>query len=187
LLEGLDGVDKMSKSKNNYIGIKDEPNEMFAKVLSISDDLMWRWYPLLSFKTAQEVEQLKSQIAAGLNPKVVKVALANEITSRFHGPAAALRAEEDFALRSKGGIPSEIPQMNLSMQEGQTTFSIGALLRATGLASSAGEGNRLIDGAGVKINGQVISDKGLKLDVGVYTVQVGKRKFLELTLSAADA
>jgi tyrosyl-tRNA synthetase len=184
LLEGLDGVDKMSKSKNNYIGIKDEPNDMFAKVLSISDDLMWRWYPLLSFKTAQEVEQLKNQIAAGLNPKTVKVALANEITSRFHGLAAAARAEEDFALRSKGGVPAEIPQMTLPMPAGQTTFSLGALLRASGLASSAGEGNRLIDGAGVKIDGQVISDKGLKLGVGTYTLQVGKRKFLQLTLHA---
>jgi tyrosyl-tRNA synthetase len=184
LLEGLDGVDKMSKSKNNYIGIKDEPNDMFAKVLSISDDLMWRWYPLLSFKTVQEVEQLKNQIAAGLNPKTVKVALANEITSRFHGLAAAARAEEDFALRSKGGVPAEIPQMTLPMPAGQTTFSLGALLRASGLASSAGEGNRLIDGAGVKIDGQVISDKGLKLGVGTYTLQVGKRKFLQLTLHA---
>ena len=182
LLEGLDGVDKMSKSKNNYIGIKDEPNSMFAKVLSISDDLMWRWYPLLSFQSEQQVQNLKDQIAAGANPKDAKVALATEITSRFHGAQAAAKALDDFVLRSKGGIPDDLPEQSLRLPEGSAGMGLGALLKACGLAASSGEGNRLIDGGGVRIDGTVISDKGLKLGAGTYTLQVGKRKFVRLTL-----
>lgn len=182
LLEGLDGVDKMSKSKNNYIGIKDEPNTMFAKVLSISDDLMWRWYPLLSFQSEQQVQQLKDQIAAGANPKDAKVALATEITSRFHGASAAAKALDDFVLRSKGGIPDVVPEQSLGLPEGSTEMGLGALLKSSGLAASTGEGNRLIDGGGVRIDGTVVSDKGLKLGAGTYTLQVGKRKFVRVTL-----
>ena len=180
LLEGLDGVDKMSKSKNNYIGIAEDANTMFAKVLSISDVLMWRWYTLLSFKSLAEIEALKQEIAGGRNPKDAKVMLAKEITARFHSAAAADAAEQDFINRSKGGIPDEIPEVSLS----GAPMGIGALLKAAGLAPSGSEANRLIDGGGVRIDGAVISDKGLKVEAGSHVVQVGKRKFARVTLSA---
>jgi tyrosyl-tRNA synthetase len=180
LLEGLDGVDKMSKSKNNYIGIAEDANTMFAKVLSISDVLMWRWYTLLSFKSLAEIEALKQEIAGGRNPKDAKVMLAKEITTRFHSAAAADAAEQDFINRSKGGIPDEIPEVLLS----GAPMGIGALLKAAGLAPSTTEAGRLIDGGGVRIDGAVISDKGLKVEAGSHVVQVGKRKFARVTLSA---
>jgi tyrosyl-tRNA synthetase len=180
LLEGLDGVDKMSKSKNNYIGIAEDANTMFAKVLSISDVLMWRWYTLLSFKSLAEIEALKQEIAGGRNPKDAKVMLAKEITTRFHSAAAADAAEQDFINRSKGGIPDEIPEVLLS----GAPMGIGALLKAAGLAPSTTEAGRLIDGGGVRIDGAVISDKGLKIEAGSHVVQVGKRKFARVTLSA---
>jgi tyrosyl-tRNA synthetase len=179
LLEGLDGVEKMSKSKNNYIGITEEPNTMFAKVLSISDTLMWRWYTLLSFKSLAEIEALKQEVAGGRNPKDAKVMLAKEITARFHSAAAADAAEQDFINRSKGGVPDQIPEVSLS----GAPMGIAALLNAAGLVASNGEGNRLIDGGGVRIDSSVVSDKGLKLGAGVYVVQVGKRKFARVTLS----
>jgi tyrosyl-tRNA synthetase len=179
LLEGLDGVEKMSKSKNNYIGISEAPNTMFAKVLSISDVLMWRWYTLLSFKSMADIEALKKDIEGGRNPKDAKVALAKEITSRFHGAAAAESAEQDFINRSKGGVPDEIPEVSLS----GAPMGIGALLKAAGLAPSTSEASRLIDGGGVRVDSSVVSDKGLKLDAGTFVVQVGKRKFARVTLS----
>jgi tyrosyl-tRNA synthetase len=179
LLEGLDGVDKMSKSKNNYIGISEAPNTMFAKVLSISDTLMWRWYTLLSFQSMAAIEALKQEVQGGRNPKDAKVALAKEITARFHGAAAAEAAEQDFINRSQGGIPELLDQVTLS----GAPMGIGALLKAAGLAPSTSEANRLIDGGGVRIDSAVISDKGLKLFVGTYVVQVGKRKFARVTLS----
>ena len=179
LLEGLDGIDKMSKSKNNYIGITEPANTMFAKVLSISDTLMWRWYTLLSFKTIAEIEALKSEVEGGRNPKDAKVMLAKEITTRFHSAAAAETAEQDFTNRSRGGVPDEIPEVTLS----GAPMGVGALLKAAGLVASSGEGNRLIDGGGVRIDGMVISDKGLKLDPGTRVLQVGKRKFARVTLS----
>ncbi|MGC4367948.1 tyrosine--tRNA ligase [Hydrogenophaga sp. R2] len=178
LLEGLDGVDKMSKSKGNYIGITEDPNTMFAKVLSISDTLMWRWYTLLSFRSMAEIEALKKEVEGGRNPKDAKVMLAKEITARFHSAAAADAAEQDFINRSKGGVPDEIPEVSLS----GVPMGIAALLKAAGLAPSSSEANRLIDGNGVRIDGTVISDKGLKLDAGTYVVQVGKRKFARVTL-----
>lgn len=180
LLEGLDGVDKMSKSKNNYIGITEDANTMFAKVLSISDVLMWRWYTLLSFKSMAEIEALKKEIEGGRNPKDAKVMLAKEITARFHSAAAADAAEQDFIHRSKGGIPDEIPEVSLS----GAPMGIGALLKAAGLAPSTTEAGRLIDGGGVRIDGAVVSDKGLKVEAGTVVVQVGKRKFARVTLSA---
>ncbi|MBS3997432.1 MAG: tyrosine--tRNA ligase [Hydrogenophaga sp.] len=183
LLEGLDGVEKMSKSKNNYIGITEEPNTMFAKVLSISDTLMWRWYTLLSFKSLAEIEALKQAVEQGANPKDAKVALAKELTARFHSAAAADAAEQDFINRSKGGIPDEIPELSLSLGEGGAPLGVAALLNAAGLVASNGEGNRLIDGGGVRIDSSVVGDKGLKLGAGVYVVQVGKRKFARVTLS----
>ena len=179
LLEGTDGVDKMSKSKNNYIGISEAPNTMFAKVLSISDELMWRWYTLLSFKSMAEIEALKREVDNGRNPKEAKVMLAKEITSRFHGAAAAEAAEQDFINRSKGGIPDDVAEVPLV----GAPMGIGALLKAAGLAPSTSEANRLIDGGGVRIDGQVVSDKGLKLEAGTFVVQVGKRKFARVTLA----
>ncbi|WP_219213511.1 tyrosine--tRNA ligase [Variovorax boronicumulans] len=178
LLEGLDGIEKMSKSKNNYIGLTEPANSMFAKVLSISDDLMWRWYTLLSFRSLAEIEALKAEIAGGRNPKDAKVALAKEITARFHDAAAADAAEQDFVNRSKGGVPDEIPEVSLS----GAPLGIAQLLKQAGLAASTSEGNRLIDGGGVRVDSTVVSDKGLKLEAGSYVVQVGKRKFARVLL-----
>ena len=182
LLVGLDGVDKMSKSKNNYIGITEDANTMFAKVLSISDTLMWDWYTLLSFKSLADIAALKAEVAAGRNPKDAKVALAKEITARFHSAAAADAAEQDFMNRSKGGVPDDITELNLPLPDG-APVGIAALLKLAGLAASTGEGNRLIDGGGVHVDSGVVSDKGLKLGAGVYVVQVGKRKFARVTLA----
>ena len=182
LLVGLDGVDKMSKSKNNYIGITEDANTMFAKVLSISDTLMWDWYTLLSFKSLADIAALKAEVAAGRNPKDAKVALAKEITARFHSAAAADAAEQDFMNRSKGGVPDDITELNLPLPDG-APVGIAALLKLAGLAASTGEGNRLIDGGGVRVDSGVVSDKGLKLGAGTYVVQVGERKFARVTLS----
>ena len=182
LLEGLDGVEKMSKSKNNYIGISEDPNTMFAKVLSISDVLMWKWFTLLSFKSEADIAALKAQVEGGRNPKDAKVALAKEITARFHSAAAADAAEQDFINRSKGGVPDEIAEVTLPLGEGGAALGIGALLKMAGLAASSGEGNRLIDGGGVRVDSSVVSDKGLKLGAGTYVVQVGKRKFARVTV-----
>ena len=179
LLEGLDGIEKMSKSKNNYIGIAEEPNSMFAKVLSISDTLMWRWYTLLSFQSEAAIAALKAEVAGGRNPKDAKVALAKEITARFHSAAAADAAEQDFINRSKGGVPDEIDEVTLT----GAPMGIAALLKAAGLAPSGSEATRLIDGGGVRVDSSVVSDKALKLEAGTYVVQVGKRKFARVTLS----
>ena len=179
LLVGLDGVDKMSKSKNNYIGITEDANTMFAKVLSISDELMWDWYTLLSFKSLAEIAALRAEIEAGGNPKHAKVALAKEITARFHSAEAADAAEQDFINRSKGGIPDDIPEISLP----GAPLGIGALVKQANLAASTGEANRLIDGGGVRVDGNVISDRALKLDAGTFVLQVGKRKFARVTLS----
>ncbi len=179
LLEGLDGIEKMSKSKNNYIGISEDANSMFAKVLSISDVLMWKWYALLSFKSEAEIAALQAKVALGANPKDAKVALAKEITARFHNAAAADAAEQDFINRSKGGVPDDIPEVALS----GAPMGIAALLKAAGLAPSGSEATRLIDGGGVRVDSSVVSDKALKLPAGVYVLQVGKRKFARVTLA----
>jgi tyrosyl-tRNA synthetase len=179
LLEGLDGVEKMSKSKGNYIGVTEAPNAMFAKVLSISDTLMWRWYTLLSFRSIAEIAALRAEVEAGRNPKDAKVALAKEITARFHSAAAAEAAEQDFVNRSKGGVPDEIAEVPLS----GAPLGIAQLLKQAGLAPSTSEGNRLIDGGGVRVDSSVVSDKGLKLEAGSYVVQVGKRKFARVILT----
>jgi tyrosyl-tRNA synthetase len=178
LLEGLDGVEKMSKSKNNYIGISEDANTMFAKVLSVSDVLMWKWFTLLSFRSEAEIAALKKDVEGGRNPKDAKVLLAKEITARFHSAAAADAAEQDFINRSKGGVPDEIPEVSLS----GAPLGIAALLKMAGLAASTGEGNRLIDGGGVRVDSSVVSDKSLKLGAGTYVVQVGKRKFARVSL-----
>ena len=179
LLEGIDGVEKMSKSKNNYIGISENANTMYSKVLSISDVLMWKWYMLLSFRSEADIAALKTEIEGGRNPKDAKVALAKEITARFHSAALADAAEQDFINRSKGGVPNEIEERAIS----GAPMGIGALLKAVGLATSGGDATRLIDGGGVRVDSDVVSDKALKLAAGTYVVQVGKRKFVRVTLS----
>jgi len=179
LLEGLDGVEKMSKSKNNYIGISEDANTMFAKVMSISDELMWRWFTLLSFQTIAQIESLKKEIQGGRNPRDAKVMLAKEITARFHSVALADLAEQDFVNRSKGGVPDQIAEVILT----GAPMGVGALLKAAGLAPSSSEANRIIDGSGVRIDSVVISDKALKVDAGTYVVQVGKRKFARVVLN----
>ena len=180
LLEGLDGVEKMSKSKGNYIGITEPANTMFAKVLSISDTLMWRWYTLLSHRSVVEIGALKSEIEGGRNPKDAKVLLASEITTRFHGAAAAVAAQEDFQRRAAGGVPDEITEMALS----GAPLAIGTLLKQANLVPSTSEGLRLVGQGGVRINGTPISDRGLKVEAGTFVLQVGKRKFARITLSA---
>jgi len=178
LLEGLDGVEKMSKSKNNYIGISEPANSMFAKLLSISDVLMWKYFTLLSFRSEAEIAALKAEVEAGRNPKDAKVLLAKEITTRFHSAAAAEAAEADFQNRAKGGIPDDAPEVALS----GAPMGIGALLKAANLVASTSEGLRMVDQGGVRIDGTVISDKGLKVEAGTFVLQVGKRKFARVTL-----
>lgn len=179
LLEGTDGVEKMSKSKNNYIGITEPANTMFAKLLSISDELMWKYYTLLSWRPADEVARLKREVAEGRNPKDVKVLLAKEITARFHDAAAADAAEQDFVNRSRGGVPDDIPELAFA----GAPLAIGALLKQSGLVPSTSEAMRMIEQGGVRLNGAVVSDKALKVGAGTMVVQVGKRKFARVTLT----
>jgi tyrosyl-tRNA synthetase len=179
LLEGTDGVEKMSKSKGNYIGIAEPANDMFAKILSISDTLMWRYFTLLSFRSEAEIEALKAEVEAGRNPKDAKVLLAREITARFHDAAAAEAAERDFELRARGGIPDEIAAVALA----GAPLAIGTLLKQANLAPSSSEALRLVDGGGVRIDGAVVGDRGLRLGAGTYVVQVGKRRFARVTVS----
>ena len=183
LLEGIDGVEKMSKSKNNYIGISEDANTMYAKVLSISDVLMWKWFTLLSFKSEADIAALKAEIDGGRNPKDAKVMLAKEITARFHSAALADSAEQDFINRSKGGVPDEIEERTITGVSAGAPMGIGAVLKAVGLAASGGDATRLIDGGGVRVDSGVVSDKALKLSAGTYVVQVGKRKFVRVTLT----
>lgn len=179
LLEGLDGVEKMSKSKANYVGISEKPSEMFGKLMSISDDLMWRYYELLSFRTLDEIAQLHKDVEGGRNPRDVKVLLAQEIVARFHSQADAERALEDFNARAKGGVPDDIPEVSL---EG-APLGIAQLLKQAGLVPSTSEANRNIEQGGVRIDGEAVSDKGAKIDAGTYVVQVGKRRFARVTLA----
>ncbi len=180
LLEGLDGVEKMSKSKNNYIGITEAPNTMFGKLMSISDVMMWRYYELLSFCSLEQIAQLKHEVAQGKNPRDVKVALGQEIVSRFHSTQAANDALADFINRSKGGIPDDVPELKLS----GAPLAIGPLLKQAGLCASTSEALRMIDQSGVRIDGTVISDKGLVVQAGNYVLQVGKRRFMRIDFSA---
>ena len=180
LLEGLDGVDKMSKSKNNYIGITEPGNTMFAKIMSISDVMMWKYYELLSFRSIADVAALKATIEGGANPRDAKVALAQEIVARFHSQAAAEEALNDFVNRSKGGIPDDVPEVAL----GGAPVGIPQLLKMAGLCPSTSEAMRMIDHGGVRLDGTVISDKAVKIEAGTFVLQVGKRKFARVTLSA---
>lgn len=180
LLEGLDGVEKMSKSKGNYIGITEPANTMFAKVMSISDVMMWRYYELLSFKSLAQIAGYKTQVEGGQNPRDIKVALAQEIVARFHSQQAAEDALSDFNNRAKGGIPDDIPELSLS----GAPLGIGQLLKQANLCPSTSEALRMVEQGGVRIDGAVVSDKGLKVDAATFVIQVGKRKFARVTLSA---
>ena len=179
LLEGLDGVEKMSKSKGNYIGITEPGNTMFAKVMSISDVMMWRYYELLSFLPMAEIEKFKQEIEGGRNPRDIKVLLAQEIVERFHSRQAAEDALTDFDHRARGGIPDEIPEVALS----GAPLGIGQLLKQANLCPSSSEALRMVEQGGVRMDGVTISDKGLKVDAGSFVLQVGKRKFARVTLS----
>ncbi|MBI5924914.1 MAG: tyrosine--tRNA ligase [Aquabacterium sp.] len=182
LLEGLDGVEKMSKSKNNYIGISEAPNDMFGKLMSISDDLMWKYFTLLSFKPMAEIDVLKAECAAGRNPRDAKVMLGQEIVARFHGASAAAGALDDFNKRARGGIPDDIPEAVVALPEGSDVVGLGVLLKQVGLVASTSEAMRMVEQGGVRIDGQVVSDKGLRLTAGQFVVQVGKRKFAKVIL-----
>jgi tyrosyl-tRNA synthetase len=179
LLEGLDGVDKMSKSKGNYIGITEPGNTMFAKLMSISDVMMWRYYELLSFRSLAEIAQFKKEVEGGRNPRDIKVLLAQEIVARFHSVQAGEDALADFVNRSKGGIPDDIPEVTLS----GAPLGIGQLLKQANLCASTSEALRMVEQGGVRIDGAVISDKALKVEAGTLVVQVGKRKFARVTLA----
>ncbi|MBQ5941386.1 MULTISPECIES: tyrosine--tRNA ligase [unclassified Massilia] len=179
LLEGLDGVEKMSKSKNNYIGITEPGNTMFGKLMSISDEMMWKYYDLLSFRSIEDIARLKAEIAGGANPRDAKVALGKEIVARFHSAQAAEDALADFVNRSKGGIPDEVPEVALS----GAPMGLPQVLKQAGLCASTSEAMRMIDQGGVRVDGGVVSDKGLQLGAGSVVVQVGKRKFARVTLA----
>lgn len=181
LLEGLDGVNKMSKSLGNYIGIYEPPNEIFGKVMSVSDELMWRYYDLLSFKPASEISELRRSISEGRNPRDVKVLLAQELVARFHGGAAAVAALEDFETRfQRNAIPDDIPEVSLA---GEGGLSVVAVLKQAGLTSSTSEALRMIDQGGVRLDGGKLTDRGLVLKSGTVAVlQVGKRKFARVTV-----
>jgi len=182
ILEGLDGVQKMSKSLGNYIGITDDPKEMFGKIMSISDDLMWRYFELLSFRPMSEIEALQREVAEGRNPRDVKFLLAEEIITRFHDAAAARAAQADFIQRfQKGAIPDDLEEKTLEVSEGE--IGLAAVLKLAGMTSSTSEGFRMIQQGAVRIEGEKVSDKGLKLPAGkAFVVQVGKRKFARIRL-----
>ncbi len=182
LLVGLDGQVKMSKSKHNYIGITDTPNDMFGKVMSISDSLMWDWYDLLSLKSNAAIAQLKKECEEGRNPRDAKVLLAKEIVARFHTESAANAAEEEFNARFRvGAMPSDIPEITVQAPEGKIT--IGVMIKAAGLAESTGEANRNIDQGGVKINGEKVTDRRQTVSAGEsFVLQVGKRKWAKVTV-----
>lgn len=181
LLVGLDGVNKMSKSKHNYIGITESADEMFGKVMSISDTLMWDWYNLLSLKSNAAIAELKSECENGRNPRDAKVLLAKEIVARFHDDKAADAAEAEFNNRFRAGaVPSDIPEVNVAAPDGE--IGIARLIKEAGLCPSTGEANRNIDQGGVRLEGERISDRGLKVKPGTYTLQVGKHRWAKVTV-----
>ena len=183
LLVGLDGQIKMSKSKHNYIGITDAPDDMFGKVMSISDALMWDWYDLLSLRPNADIALLKKECAEGRNPRDAKVQLAKEIVARFHSQSAADAAETEFNNRFRGGaVPSDIPEVTVSAPDGE--IRVSALLKSAGLVPSASEANRNIDQGGVKINGEKVTDRQTSVKAGeTLVVQVGKRKWAKITVA----
>ena len=183
LLEGLDGVQKMSKSLNNYIGITDTPNEMFGKVMSISDDLMWRYYDLVSFRPLEEIAELKARVEGGENPRDIKIMLAKEIIARFHDDAAAEGAHQDFIQRfQKNAIPDDMPELEIALSD--EGIAIGNLLKEAKLVGSTSDAMRMIKQGAVKINGDKVEDTRLVItEKGENVYQVGKRKFARITLA----
>jgi len=183
ILEGLDGVQKMSKSLNNYIGITDAPDDMFGKIMSISDEIMWRYFELLSFRPMAEIEGFKQQVAAGANPRDIKFKLGEEIIARFHDQAAADKARENFIARfSKGAMPEDIEEVTLRAPEGE--LAIANVLKEAGLVASTSDGMRMLKQGAVKIDGERVEDRSLRLPVGTRCVcQVGKRRFARVTVS----
>lgn len=181
LLEGLDGVEKMSKSKNNYVGITDAPSDMFGKLMSITDDMMWKYIELLSFQSLEVVAAWKKEVAGGRNPRDIKVGFAQEIVARFHSQAAAVAALSDFESRHHGGIPDEMPEYTFVASEG--VLGVVHLLKQAGLTASNAEAIRMIEQGGVKLDGEKVSDKALTIAKGTTVVaQVGKRKFARVTV-----
>ena len=179
LLEGLDGVQKMSKSLGNYIGIHEAPEIIFAKIMSISDELMWRYIELLSFASIDEIASWKKSVKAGQNPRDIKVTFAQEIVARFHSKEAASEALDNFQIRSKGGIPDNVPEVNITIQA--DTIGILQLLKEAALIASTSEGMRLIEGGGIKIDGERLEDgKKMILKNSEFVAQVGKRKFAKI-------
>ena len=183
ILEGLDGVQKMSKSLNNYIGIEDAPNDMFGKIMSVSDELMWRYFELLSFRPLAEIEALQNEVRQGKNPRDVKFLLAEELITRFHDAKRAKKARQDFIDRfAKGVIPDEMPEASIVLDG--TTIGVATMLKQAGLTSSTSESFRMIKQGAVKLDGEKVDDKGLNLDKGrVVIAQVGKRKFTRISLN----
>ena len=184
LLEGLDGVQKMSKSLNNYIGITDTPNEMFGKIMSISDDLMWRYFELLSFRPLDELAELNAQVEQGANPRDIKIQLAREIIARFHSDEAAEAAYQDFVQRfQKNAIPDDMPEVSVALEEGM--LAIGNLLKQANLVGSTSDAIRMIKQGAVKIDGEKVTDTRLQItEPGEAVYQVGKRKFARVTVNA---
>ncbi len=182
ILEGLDGVQKMSKSLNNYIGITDEPNDMFGKIMSVSDELMWRYFELLSFRPMSEIEKFQREVEQGKNPRDIKFLLAEEIITRFHDADAASAAQQDFINRfAKGAIPDDLPELTLTLTE--EAIGVAAMLKQANLTSSTSDSFRMIQQGAVKLDGEKVEDKGLQLKKGqVVVAQVGKRKFARITL-----
>ena len=181
LLEGLDGVNKMSKSLGNYIGIAEAPEVIFAKIMSISDELMWRYIELLSFESLETVAKWKADVEAGSNPRDIKIGFAQEIVARFHSQADAEKALADFQTRAKGGIPDDVPELSIEIES--ESIGIAQLLKLVGLVESTSEAYRAIEQGGVKLDSEKVSDKNLQLNRGVTVVaQVGKRKFANVTV-----
>ena len=181
LLEGLDGVNKMSKSLGNYVGITDTPQDMFGKLMSISDELMWRYLELLSFESLATIAKWREETTQGRNPRDIKVLMSQELVARFHSKQAAVDALAEFEARfQKGVLPEDMPEVSVVCNEGQ--IGIAQMLKKAGLVASTSEALRMIDAGAVKLNGEKISDKGLQLKAGVVVAQVGKRKFGRVTI-----
>ena len=182
LLEGLDGVNKMSKSLNNYIGINEAPEIIFAKLMSVSDDLMWRYIELLSFESLETIAGWKAQVQAGENPRNIKVKFAQEIVTRFHSQADAEKALADFQTRAKGGIPDDVPEMTIPIEV--EAIGIAQLLKMAGLVESTSEAYRAIEQGGIKLDGEKVTEKNLTVLKGQnFVAQVGKRKFAKITIA----
>ena len=180
LLEGTDGVEKMSKSKNNYIGIGEPPESIFGKIMSISDTMMWKYFELLSFRSIEDIAALRAEIEAGRNPRDAKVMLGQEIVARFHSQAAAEAALAAFEARFRdGAIPENMPEVSVA----GAPVGILKLLREAGLVASGAEAQRNVEQGGVRIDGDRVEDKGLQVQAGTYVIQVGKRKFARVTVA----